>query len=69
MQKGLGEELLSEMKKDPPLFFIMARLPYFQNADISKVLIEDYPQMRDFLEANYVHVQTINRFEIYRLNK
>jgi len=69
LQKELSRELLRQMQADPPRFFIVTRLPYFENEDLGKVLANDYPGLRGFIEANYLHDHNVSRFEIYRLNR
>lgn len=65
LQKKWGAELLAGMETDPPLYFFVARLPYFDNPDISITLKEDYPEIWDFVRNNYRLVNTISGAEIY----
>jgi len=69
VQKELGDEFLDTIIKDPPLYFIVNSTPYFYNPDIMQALIEDYPELWEFITSNYSHAATVDSFEIYLLNK
>jgi len=69
IQRELGQELLNSIRKDPPLYFIVSRNPYFYNEEVATALIQDYPELWQLLETNYRHEKTIEVLEIYRLKK
>jgi len=54
-QKGLAEQFLESLKKDPPVYFLVANEPYlgFGINSTKRVLIDDYPQVWDFINEKY----------------
>jgi len=52
MQKQFGEELLGSLQKAPPEYFIVSVLPYFDVMNTKTVLVQDYPELWQFVKKN-----------------
>ena len=66
LQEEFVDRLLRDMRKNPPLYFVVVRLSYFENDDLQNALIEDYPELWEFVRDNYLHAADISSFNIYR---
>jgi len=66
LQEQFVRKLLQDMTKNPPLFFVVVRLSYFDNDDLLTALTEDYPELWEFVKNNYTHAADISSFNIYR---
>jgi hypothetical protein len=70
MQKQYGAELLASLEKTPPAYFIVSVLPYIKIDNCKTVLVQDYPELWQFVMNNYLLEKNVAGYvEIYRLKK
>lgn len=68
-QRELAREFLGSLSKNPPRYFIIETMshPGFGIKSDKDVLVGDYPELRDFVSANYLPETAIDFIEFYRL--
>jgi hypothetical protein len=69
IQKQLVEEFKSEIQNDRPLYFVVTRRKYFRVDDFKTALVQEYPEIWEFIQNNYRLEATIGFVEIYRRNE
>ena len=68
LQRRLGEEFLADLKKNPPVYFIISTLPYFNQSSCKNALVQDYAEVWDFVRSRYfLEKDWAGSVEIWRL--